>query len=164
MKEKTSTARKTRASRKSVVGTVKSAARKVAEKMNIVAPEPPAPKVATIPVVITCYSQPHVLQQRMKEENLKHGDRVNATLSRVRLESNFGKMVLYFCPMDCITNIALITAGDGGSLPAEATVEGLQMPGNLKPGLYDLKNVELFSNGTMQVIATQNTEFEPVNM
>jgi hypothetical protein len=121
-------------------------------------PEP----VATTPVVITSYSQHHVLQQRMKEEKLMHGDRVTANLSPVRLEANFGKMVMYFCPMQGIEITSRIAEGDDGAIPSEAILEGIAVPANFSPGLYTLKNVELFSNGTMQVIATANTEFEAV--
>jgi hypothetical protein len=123
--------------------------------------KPPEPEKATA-VVLTSYSQPHVLQQRMKEEKLTHGETVTANISPVRLESNFGKMVLYFCPMQGIEITSKITVGDGGSLPAEAIIEGLTVPEGTKPGLYTLKNVTLFSNGTMQVIATENTEWECV--
>ena len=35
----------------------------------------PAESERSTPVVITSYSQPHVLQQRMKEEKLSHGER-----------------------------------------------------------------------------------------
>ena len=114
------------------------------------------------PVVITSYSQPHVLQQRMKEANLSHGETVTANLSPVRLESNFGKIILYFCPLQSIDIVEKINAGDGGHIPSEAIVEGLSAPRNLGPGLYNLKNVELFSNGTIQVIATEDTVFEVV--
>lgn len=114
------------------------------------------------PVVITSYSQPHVLQQRMHEEKLKHGDRVIANLSPVRIESNFGKSVMYFCPLQGIKIINRLEDGDGGNLPEEALVKELFIPKNLRPGLYNLKNVELYSNGTLQVNATADTEFESV--
>lgn len=114
------------------------------------------------PVVITSYSQPHVLQQRMKEEKLTHGERVTANISPVRLESSFGKMVLYFCLVNSIEVTNRIEAGDGGSIPAEAIIDGLNVPVFSKPGLYTLKNVELYSNGTMQVNATADTCFEAI--
>lgn len=122
----------------------------------------PAESEKSTPVVITSYSQPHVLQQRMKEEKLTHGETVTANISPVRLESNFGKMVLYFCPMQSIEVLNKMSDGDGGSLPSEAIVEGLSVPGNCKPGLYTLKNVKLSSNGTMQVVATVDTTWESV--
>lgn len=114
------------------------------------------------PVVLTGYSQPHVLQQRMKEANLTHGDRVLAKVGPVRLESNFGKMVLYFCAADKVKVSLVVEPGDGGSLPEEATVHNLSVPDNFKPGLYELENVELFSNGTLQVISRPETKFVPI--
>lgn len=113
-------------------------------------------------VVVTSYSQPHVLQQRMKEESLTHGDRVTANISPVRLESNFGKMVMYFCPMQGVEITNRLERGDGGAIPDQAIIEGFSVPGNMPPGLYELKNVELFSNGTIQVIANADTAYVPV--
>jgi hypothetical protein len=114
----------------------------------------------TVPVVITQYSQPHVLQQRMKEAHLTHGQTVRGDISPVRLEANFGKMVMYFCPAQGITVNEQITPGDGGPIPEEAILDGVVVPGTFTPGLYHLKNAKLFSNGTMQVIADENTVFE----
>lgn len=117
------------------------------------------------PVVITSYSQPHVLQQRMKEERLAHGDRVKADLGPVRLESNFGEMVMYFCPMIAINVKEKIEVGDGAALPPEAIIDGFEsiLPANIKPGLYTLKDATLFSNGTLQGIADKNTKFEEIS-
>jgi hypothetical protein len=112
------------------------------------------------PVVITSYSQSNVLQQRMQEERLTHGQTVTANLSPVRLENAYGKMIMYFCPMKNIEIIETVTHGDGECIPAEAKVEGLTIPDNLKAGFYNLKNITLTSNGTMQVKATNKTVWE----
>jgi len=119
-------------------------------------------KEESLDVVISQYSQPHVLQQRMKEANLTHGQTVKADITTVRLEQNFGKMVLYFCPSQTVVVNERITDGDGGKIPSEVTLIGFEekVPKTMKPGLYDLKNAKLFSNGTMQVIADENTVFE----
>ena len=122
----------------------------------------PNESVKTTPVVITSYSQPHVLQQRMKEEKLTHGETVTANISPVRLENAYGKMVMYFCPMQTIEILKHTTPGDGGNIPIQATVDGLSVPGVQKPGLYTLKNVQITSNGTIQVTATAKTEWEVV--
>lgn len=122
----------------------------------------PSESVKTTPVVITSYSQPHVLQQRMKEEKLTHGETVTVNISPVRLENAYGKMVMYFCPMQTIEILKHTTPGDGGNIPIQATVDGLSVPGAQKPGLYTLKNVQLSSNGTIQVTATAKTEWEVV--
>lgn len=111
-------------------------------------------------IILTAYSQPHVLQQRMQEEKLTHGETVSANLSPVRLEKHMGKMVLYFCPMKSIEVLQTISDGDGGSLPQQAIVEDLTIPSDYKAGFYNLKNVILTSNGTMQVKATGKTVWE----
>lgn len=118
----------------------------------------------TTPIILTSYSQPHVLQQRMKEAKLTHGETVRGNVGPVRLESLFGKMCLYFCAAQEFQVTACITPGDGGSLPAEATLDGFEklIPKDTKPGLYMLNNAKFFSNGTMQVIADEQTVFEAI--
>ena len=117
-------------------------------------------KEKTMPVSITAYSQPHVLQQKMKEERMTHGQTVMANLSPVRLENSFDGMVMYFCPLKTIRVISTSADGDGGEIPRHAIVEGLKVNEKLTPGFYTLKNVQLSSNGTMQVIATKETKWE----
>jgi len=114
------------------------------------------------PVGITAYSQSNVLQQRMREEKMTHGQTVTANLSPVRLEMSYGRMIMYFCPMRSIEVLKTLNEGDGGSLPDEAKVCDLRIPDRFRPGLYTLKNVTLSSNGTMQVNATNKTAWEPV--
>lgn len=111
-------------------------------------------------VMTTAYSQPHVLQQKMREEKLTHGETVVASLSPVRLDKEPEGMVLYFCPMRTIDVQQTVTCGDGGIIPAQVLVEGLKVPGDITPGYYTLKNVVLSSNGTIQVKATTQTVWE----
>lgn len=113
-------------------------------------------------VLTTSSAQPHVLQEKMKEKQLSHGETVTASISPVRLEAALGKMYLYFCPMQTLEILETITPGDGGDIPPRVVVEGLTVPAGYKPGLYTLKNVKLSSNGTMQVIANANTTWEVV--
>ena len=116
------------------------------------------------PVTVTSYSQAHVLQQKMREEKLTHGGVVVANLSPVRLESSFGGMIMYFCPLRTIEVLSTSTSGDGGEIPMHAVVEGLKVNRNLTPGLYTLKNVQLSSNGSIQVVATNETSWEMTAM
>jgi hypothetical protein len=111
------------------------------------------------PVIITSSSQPHVLQRKMKEKNMTHGETVTASISPVRVEAFSGKAVMYFCPLKEICILENVQEGDGGEIPNLATVE-LNIPATIKSGLYNLKNVRLTSNGTMQVMATAQTEWE----
>jgi hypothetical protein len=120
----------------------------------------PSGEVRPTPIALTAYSQPNVLQQKMQEEKLTHGETVTANLSPVRLEMDHGHMIMYFCPMRSIEVLETINKGDGGRIPDEAKVDGLNVPANYKPGFYNLKNVTLTSNGTMQVKATSKTTWE----
>lgn len=114
-------------------------------------------------VRITSYSQPHVLRQKMQEEQMTHGETVTANISPVRLEKTFmNDVILYFCPLQKIEVVNTITAGDGGSLPCEAIIDGLSVPKDYKPGLYRICNVEITSNGAMQVKATRQTKWEKI--
>jgi hypothetical protein len=113
-------------------------------------------------VIITSYSQPHVLRQKMEEEQMTHGETVTANISPVRLERSVTKAILYFCPMKKIEVLNTIAAGDGGQLPSEATIDGLSIPKDYKPGFYRIRNVEITSNGTMQVKATSRTSWEKI--
>lgn len=121
-----------------------------------------SPQSSTSPVTTTAFSQPHVLHTRMKEEKMSHGATVLAKLSPVRLEMNHGGVVMYFCPMEKLEILEVMSEGDGKSIPIEAKVEGLNVPSHFKPGLYELENVELTSNGAIQVKATAKTAWKAV--
>ena len=120
----------------------------------------PATQPQSSPVTITSFSQPHVLQTKMKEEKLSHGGTVKANLSPVRLDMDHGAVVLYFCPMKTLEVLEVMTQGDGKAIPMQAKIEGLNVPVDYKSGFYDLRNVELTSNGTIQVKATDKTTWE----
>jgi hypothetical protein len=122
----------------------------------------PATQQATS-VVLTSSSQPHVLRQRMQEENMTHGETITANIAPVRLDRSFrNEAVLYFCPMKKIEVLEITAAGDGGSLPSEATLDGFTIPQEYKSGNYRLRNVQITSNGTMQVRATSQTTWEKI--
>jgi hypothetical protein len=122
----------------------------------------PNSQPASSPVTITAFSQPNVLRKRMEEEKLSHGGTVRANLSPVRLDMDHGAAVLYFCPMRAMHVLNTITGGDGGSIPLEAKIEGLRIPVDSKSGFYELKNVEVTSNGAILVRATKDTAWELV--
>ena len=113
-------------------------------------------------VTTTSFAQPHVLREKMKEKQLSHGETVTVNMSPVRLEGGFGRMHLYFCPLETLEILQKVSPGDGGDLPETVVVEGLNAPAGRKAGLYTLKNVRLSSNGAMQVIADEKTTWEEV--
>lgn len=111
-------------------------------------------------VFTTAMAQPHVLREKMREKELSHGETVKANLSPVRLEAAYGKMQLYFCPMKSVDVLERMTPGDGGEIPDSVVVEGLTIPAEFKDGLYSLKNIKLSSNGSIQVMASEETTWE----
>jgi hypothetical protein len=115
-------------------------------------------------VTVTSFSQPHVLQTRMKEEQLSHGGTVKANLSPVRVDMDHGAVVLYFCPMQSLQVLQVIAEGDGGNIPAEVKLAGLNIPAHSRSGIYDLKNVEVTSNGSIQVKETRDTRWEYIGV
>jgi len=120
----------------------------------------PDSQPATSPVTVTAFSQPNVLRKRMEEEKLSHGGTVKANLSPVRLDMDHGAAVLYFCPMRAMHVLKTLSDGDGGSIPLEAKIEGLRVPNGSRSGFYELKNVEITSNGSILVKATKDTKWE----
>jgi len=123
----------------------------------------PSLQPQSTPVTITSFSQPDVLQTRMKEEKMSHGGTVRANLSPVRLDMANGGVVMYFCPMKNLKILEVVAEGDGNSIPLQAKIEGLSVPADCKSGFYALENVELSSNGTIQVKATEKTSWKFIN-
>lgn len=122
--------------------------------------EPSPESTTSSQVNVTAFSQPNVLQRRMQEEKMSHGGTVRANLSPVRLEMEHSGVVMYFCPMRKLEILEVILEGDGENIPAEARITGLNIPSGFKPGLYELENVELSSNGDIQVTATEKTTWK----
>ncbi len=101
--------------------------------------------------VITGFSQPGQLRAHMQHAGLRHGDTVRANLTTVNVVGmpNADRRVeLRFCPMDSMMVTAVIEQGDGKDLPTEVTVGGLRFR---SPGVYDLENAIISSNGTLQL-------------
>ncbi|MEJ0002031.1 MAG: hypothetical protein WDN09_02525 [bacterium] len=104
--------------------------------------------------------QSDVLKREMERAKISHGQRVSAILSNVRVAvDNQGQFVLFFCPMKKVQKIAVLEEGDGGELPEKAVLVG-SLP-ITETGDYDFHNVELYSNGKMQVIFRENSYFLP---
>jgi len=112
------------------------------------------------PVTLTSFSQPHVLQSKMKEEKMTHGGTVTANLSPVRLEMSKDGVIMYFCPMKTLQIREIIAEGDGDVIPNQAKVESLNVPTDYKSGFYELENILLSSNGTIQVKGTEKTNWK----
>lgn len=118
-------------------------------------------------VSIDSSGQPAVLAIRMEDANMSHDQAVIADIPNVRVRKE-GRSVanIYFCSIRPINVKEVINAGDGKSIPTEAKLSGIKISKELleknRDAYYNLKNVKLYSNGTIQVIATSETTFEKV--
>lgn len=110
-------------------------------------------------------SQPGVLRQRMADANLQHGDTVRTDILNVRsvpLERTLVGAIrgvtpraeIRFCNMLPLNMKRLEERGDGGELPAEVKVEGIEFPGGAN---YDILGAIVSSNGSLVVRADRNT-------
>lgn len=126
------------------------------------APEARQSSEAFSDVLVTAASQPYVLQGKMMEKKMTHGETVTATLSPVRLETSSKGMVIYFCPLRNLEIAETLTPGDGGEIPPSVVVEDFTLSEHFPPGLYTLKKVQLSSNGAIQIKNTAATELEMI--
>ena len=117
---------------------------------------------------VTSYSQSDRLRERMTQAEVRHGQEIRADLPGIRVDAigrNWltGKPsrhgVVFFCTMGPITVRETTTPGDGGPLPSNVVLEGLDIPAE---GTYDLKDVLVQSNGDLRVIIDAASRVEPV--
>ena len=107
---------------------------------------------------VTSYSQGYRLRERMEEAEVRHGQEIRADLPGVRVNAmgrNWftgrasKKGEVFFCNMGPIKVRETTTPGDGGVLPRNVVLEGLEVPAD---GTYDLIDVLVQSNGDLRVI------------
>ncbi|HKG33556.1 MAG TPA: hypothetical protein VKB22_07480 [Gemmatimonadales bacterium] len=117
---------------------------------------------------VTSYSQSERLRERMVQAEVRHGQEIRADLPGIRVEAMgrnwfIGKPsrhgVVFFCTMGPITIRETTTPGDGGPLPSNVILEGLEIPAE---GIYNLKDVLVQSNGDLRVIIDGASRVEPV--
>lgn len=94
----------------------------------------------------------------MAQAEVRHGQEIRADLPGIRVNAmgrNWftGKPnhrgEIFFCTMGPIMVRETTTPGDGGPLPSNVIVQGLEVPAD---GTYDLKDVLVQSNGDLRVI------------
>jgi hypothetical protein len=107
---------------------------------------------------VTSYSQSHRLRERMAQAEVRHGQEIRADLPGIRVSATGRNWFtrkpsrnaeVFFCTMGPITVKETTTPGDGGPLPSNVIVQGLEVP---TEGTYDLIDVLVQSNGDLRVI------------
>jgi hypothetical protein len=117
---------------------------------------------------VTAHSQAYRLRERMAQAEVQHGQEIRADLPGVGVMAmardwftarHKGEGELFFCTMGPIRVRKVTIPGDGGPLPTNAVVEGLDVP---SWGTYDLLNVLVQSNGDLRLIVDDATRVVPV--
>jgi len=94
----------------------------------------------------------------MAEVEIRHGQEIRADLPGIRVTAmgrnwftgrSNNKGEVFFCTMGPIRVRETTTPGDGGPLPGNVIVQGLEVPAD---GTYDLMDVLVQSNGDLRVI------------
>ena len=115
---------------------------------------------------VTAYSQSNRLRDRMAEAEVGHGEEVRADVHGVRVQlggparlgrRNIVKGDVFFCTMGPVEVRRVSIEGDGGPLPEQTILEGLQVP---VEGTYDLINVLIRSNGDLRLIMDEASRVE----
>ena len=117
---------------------------------------------------VTAYSQAHRLRERMAQAEVQHGQEIRADLPGIGVISmardwftarHRGKGEVFFCTIGPIRVREVTVPGDGGPLPSDVVVEGLEVASG---GSYDLLNVLVQSNGDLRLIVDDSTQVVPV--
>src|SRR6266496_1194745 len=117
---------------------------------------------------VTAHSQAYRLRERMAQAEVQHGQEIRADLPGIGVLAivrdwftarHQGKGEVFFCTMGPIRVREVTVPGDGGTLPSNVVVEGLEIAGG---GSYDLLNVLVQSNGDLRVIVDDATRVVPL--
>jgi hypothetical protein len=107
---------------------------------------------------VTAYSQSNRLRERMTQAEVRHGQEVRADVRGVRVQlggpawlgrRDIVRGDVFFCTMGPVEVRRVSIEGDGGPLPEQTILDGLQVP---VEGTYDLINVLIRSNGDLRLI------------
>jgi hypothetical protein len=117
---------------------------------------------------VTAHSQAYRLRERMEQAKVQHGQEIRADVPGIRVLAmarewftarHRGKGEVFFCTMGPIRVREVTVPGDGGALPSDVVVDGLEVASG---GSYDLLNVLVQSNGNLRLIVDDATRVVPV--
>jgi hypothetical protein len=116
---------------------------------------------------VTAYSQAERLRERMTQAEVRHGQEIRADLPGIRVTAMSRnwftgrpncKGEVFFCTMGPIRLRETTSPGDGGPLPRNVILQGLEVPSE---GTYDLMDVLVQSNGDLRLIVDGATQVVP---
>lgn len=117
---------------------------------------------------VSAHSQAYRLRERMAHAKVQHGQEIRADLPGIRVVAmarewfiarHREKGEVFFCTMGPIRVRKVAVSGDGGPLPTDVVVEGLEVA---NVGTYDLLNVLVRSNGDLRLVVDDASRVVPV--
>jgi hypothetical protein len=110
------------------------------------------PEVASV-------SQTERLRAAMAASAITHGQTVRADIERVEVSTKaYAKALVYFCGIHGVRIRETVRPGDGGPLPADVALAGLDVDGE---GFYDIRNALISSNGRIQIALDDQSRVVP---
>ncbi|MDE3059186.1 MAG: hypothetical protein KGJ59_14660 [Bacteroidota bacterium] len=125
--------------------------------------------------VVTPTSQVEKLKLHMSEKGVTHAEEIRADIPGVRigegvyaegvtaLQKIAGKAPesapIFFCNIAELNIRKILKKGDGGAIPDQAVIRGLNVE---TAGRFDLINARIFSNGSINVIVDEETAVVPM--
>jgi hypothetical protein len=116
---------------------------------------------------VTAHSQASRLRERMAQAEVQHGQEIRADLPGIGVLATArdwftarhkGKGEVFFCTMGPIRVREVTVPGDGGPLPSDVVIEGMEVASD---GSYDLLYVLVQSNGDLRLIVDEATRVVP---
>jgi len=84
---------------------------------------------------------------------------VRADIERVEVSTKaYARALVYFCGIHGVKVRETVQAGDGGPLPVEVAVAGLEVD---REGIYDIRNALISSNGRIQIAVDGRSRVVP---
>ncbi|HLB37026.1 MAG TPA: hypothetical protein VJL31_10680 [Gemmatimonadales bacterium] len=104
-------------------------------------------------------SQTERLRSAMAASTITHGQTVRADIERVEVSTKaYARALVYFCGIHGVKVRETVQAGDGGPLPVEVAVAGLEVD---REGIYDIRNALISSNGRIQIAVDGRSRVVP---
>jgi len=113
---------------------------------------------------VIAHSQTYRLRERMTEAEIRHGQEIRADLPGIRVSaaldstltaSDPATAAIFFCTMGPIRIREVLSQGDGDPLPTQVVLDNLVVP---EPGVYDIVNALVHSNGRLLVRVDSETQ------
>jgi hypothetical protein len=108
---------------------------------------------------VTPLSQTNRLRGALAGHAITHGQTVRGDIERVEVSGKIlSRMLLFFCHMRGVRIRHQVQPGDGGTLPADVVVHGLEVE---REGVYDIRNALITSNGRIEVTIDRESRVIP---